>query len=325
MKRRNIFCLLAVLLFLASVCTVHAQQPIKIPRIGILRVGTPPDVFIDALRQSLHEIGYIEGQNIILEYRWLDREEQLSDAAEELVRLKVDVIIAVSTPAGLAAKRATKTIPIVVPVTGDPIGTGLVATLAHPGGNLTGLSALVPELWPKRLELLKETVPKLTRVAMLWNTSNPAMALGAKGTEEAANAMKIRLQDCGAHDPNELQRVFAALRKERPDGLLIMIDPFTIRHAKEIVDFSSDVRLPGMYDEKIFVEIGGLMSYGDKRTELFRRSAIYVDKILKGAKPADLPVEQATKFELVINLKTAKQIGLTIPPNVLARADRVIR
>lgn len=324
MATKKSLTLLGILIF-ATVQIAQAQQPRKIPRIGILRVGKPPDAFVDAFRQGLHDIGYIEGQNIALEYRWMKGEDQLTESSEELARLKVDIIIATSTPAALAAKRVTQSIPIVVPVMGNPVGSGLVMSLAHPGGNLTGLSNLAPELWPKRLELLKETVPKLSRVAMLWNTSNPAMALGAKGTREAANSMKIAVQDRGARDPNELESVFTALKKDRPGGLLVMIDAFTLRHAKEIIDFMANIRLPAMYDEKSSSEAGGLMSYGENRADLYRRTATYVDKILKGAKPADLPVEQPTKFELVINLKTARQIGLTIPPNVLARADKVIK
>jgi ABC-type uncharacterized transport system substrate-binding protein len=322
---RKIFLSLLTLLILTMVQHAQAQQPRKIRRIGILRVGTPPDVFIDAFREGLRETGYIEGQNIIVEYRWMSREDQLAEFSAELARLNVDIVIATSTPAALAAKRATQSIPIVVPVMADPIGSALVMSLAHPGGNLTGLSSLAPELWPKRLELLKETVPKLHRVAMLCNTSNPAMAIGAKGTREAANSMNIAVQDRGARDPNELDSVFTALGKQRPDGILVMIDAFTIRNAKKIVDFIANGRFPAMYDEKSLVEAGGLMSYGENRADLYRRAATYVDKILKGAKPADLPVQQPTKFELVINLNTAKQIGLTIPPNLLARADRVIK
>jgi putative ABC transport system substrate-binding protein len=324
MKSR-VFCLsLGALLFVLC-CPSHAQQQKKIPRIGVLRVGAPPDTFIDAFRTGLQEIGYVEGQNIAVEYRWMNREDQLADFSAELVRLNVNGIVATSTPAALAAKRATRSIPIIVPVMADPTGSGLVASLAHPGGNLTGLSSLAPELWPKRLELLKETIPRLQRVAMLWNTSNPAMALGAKGTEEAANAMSIAVQDRGARDPAELDSVFTALGKQRPDGVLVMIDAFTIRNSKKIIDFIATNRLPAMYDEKSLVEAGGLMSYGENRADLYRRAATYVDKILKGAKPADIPVERPMKFEFVANLKTAKQIGLTIPPNVLARADRVIR
>jgi putative ABC transport system substrate-binding protein len=324
MARKSRLSLLGILL-LASVQIVEAQQPRKIPRVGILRVGRPPDAFIDAFRQGLRDIGYSEGKNIALEYRWMNREDQLTESSEELARLKVDIIIATSTPAALAAKRVTQSIPIVVPVMGDPIGSGLVIGLARPGGNLTGLTNLAPELWPKRLELLKEAVPKLSRVAMLWNKSNPAMAFGAKGTQDAANAMKLAVQDRGARDPNELESVLTALKKDRPDGVLVMIDAFTLRHAKEIIDFMANVRLPAMYDEKSLSEAGGLISYGENRADLYRRAAIYVDKILRGTTPAELPVEQPIRFELVINLKAAKQVGVIIPPNLLARADKVIR
>jgi len=316
---------LVVFVVLGSVHTASAQQPKKMPRIGILRVGSPPDLYIDALRQALNDAGYTEGQNILLEYRWLKREEQFAEAAEDLVRLNVDSIVVTSTPGALAARRATQSIPIIVPVMGDPIGSGLVTSFAHPGGNLTGLSNLAPELWPKRLELFKEMVPKLSRVAMLWNTNNPAMATGAKGTREAANAMSITIQDRGARDPNELDSVFNALEKQRPDGVLVMIDAFTLRNSKKIIDSIANARLPAMYDEKSPIAAGGLVSYGPDFLDLFRRTATYVDKILKGAKPADLPVEQPIKFELVINLNATNQIGLTVPPNILARADKVIR
>jgi len=316
---------LVVFVVLGSVHTASAQQPKKMPRIGILRVGSPPDLYIDALRQALNDAGYTEGQNILLEYRWLKREEQFAEAAEDLVRLNVDSIVVTSTPGALAARRATQSIPIIVPVMGDPIGSGLVTSFAHPAGNLTGLSNLAPELWPKRLELFKEMVPKLSRVAMLWNTNNPAMATGAKGTREAANAMSITIQDRGARDPNELDSVFNALEKQRPDGVLVMIDAFTLRNSKKIIDSIANARLPAMYDEKSPIAAGGLVSYGPDFLDLFRRTATYVDKILKGAKPADLPVEQPIKFELVINLNAANQIGLTVPPNILARADKVIR
>lgn len=325
MYYKTLMLALAILFF--SDASAYAQQSKKTPRIGVMRVGSPPDLFIEAFREGLQKLGYIEGKNIIVEYRWLNREDQFLEAAEDLVRLKADVIVATSTPGALAAKRATQSIPvpIVVPVMGDPIGSGLVASLAHPGANLTGLSSLAPELWPKRLELLKETMPRLQRIAMMWNTSNPSMVAGAKGTREAAHAMNLAVQERGARDPNELDSVFMALEKQRPDGVLVMIDAFTLRNSKRIIDTITSARLPAMYDEKSMVLSGGLISYGENRADLFQRAAIYVDKILKGAKPADLPVEQPTKFELVINLNNASQIGLTIPPNVLARADRVIR
>jgi putative tryptophan/tyrosine transport system substrate-binding protein len=316
---------LLVLLIVFAVCIpVEAQQAKKVPRIGILKTGVPSDINVAAFRQGLRDLGYIEGQNIIFEYRWADRDERLPDLAAELVRLRVDVIVTGANEA-FAAKQSTKTIPIVLGTSQGPVETGLVASLAHPGGNITGMSVFAPELWPKRLELTKETIPKLSRVAMLWNRGNPAMALGARGTEEAAKPMGIAVQDRGAQDPNELGRVFEELKKDRPDALLTMIDPFTNIHLREIVDFTNNIRLPGIYDDRRFVEAGGLMSYGPNVADVWRHSATFVDKILKGAKPADLPVEQPIKFELFINLKTANQIGVTIPPSVLFQADKVIR
>jgi ABC-type uncharacterized transport system substrate-binding protein len=326
LKSHSFVIWLATSVLLLPFCvSAEAQRPNKTPRIGILRTGTPPDLNIEAFRQGLRDLGYVEEQNIILEYRWAERDERLAELAADLVRLNVDVILAGSTPAGIASKQATKTIPIVIGNSADPVRTGLVASLAHPGGNLTGMSGLAPELWPKRLELLKETIPKLSRVAMLWNRSNPAMVLGARGTQDAAKPMGLAVQDRGAQDLRELDGVFEALRREQPDALLTMIDPFTNLYLRTIVDFANEIRLPAIYDEKRFVEAGGLMSYGSSSTDLFRRSAALVDKILKGAKPADLPVQQAMNFELVINLKTAKQIGVSIPQWVLVKADRVIR
>jgi len=312
----------AILLVLTH--RAEAQQPKKVPRIGILKTGVPSDINVAAFRQGLRDLGYIEGQNIIFEYRWADRDEHLPDLAAELVRLRVDVIVTGASEA-FAAKESTKTIPIVLGTSQAPVETGLVASLAHPGGNITGTSMFAPELWPKRLELTKETIPKLSRIAMLWNRSSPAMALSARGTQEAAKPMGIAVQDRGAQDRQELDGVFGELKKDRPDALLTMIDPFTNLHLRAIVDFTNNIRLPAIYDERRFVEAGGLMSYGPHVTELWRRSATFVDKILKGAKPGELPVEQPTKFEFIINLKTAQQIGLTIPPNVLVRVDRVIR
>ena len=303
----------------------EAQQSGKIARIGILRSGSPPDANIEGFRQGLRDLGYIEGRNVVLEYRWVDRDDRLLELARELVQLKVDVILTGSTPATVAAKEATKTIPIIFGAASDPIGVGLVASLARPGGNITGMSLLAPELWPKRLELLKETVPKLARVAMLWNRSNPGMAARAKETQDAAQHMGVAVQDRGAKDSQELENIFNVITKDRPDGLLTMLDPFTTFHLKHIVEFTANHRLPGMYEERRFVQAGGLMSYGPNVANLYRRAATYIDKILKGSKPAELPVEQPMKFELFINLHTAKALGLAIPDSVLFRADDVIK
>ena len=325
LRNTELVLMIVALLTLAFTHSADAQRSGKIPKIGILRPGSPPDVNIEGFRQGLRELGYIEGQNIILEYRWADRDERLPELARELVQLKVDVILAGSTPATVAAKEATKTIPIIFGAASDPIGVGLVASLARPGGNITGMSLLAPELWPKRLELLKETLPKLSRVAMLWNRSNPGMAARAKETQDAAHQMGVAVQDRGAKDSQELENIFTVISKDRPDGLLTMLDPFTTFHLKHIVDFTANNKLPGMYEERRFVQAGGLMSYGPNVANLYRRAATYIDKILKGSKPAELPVEQPMKFELFINLHTAKALGLRIPDSVLFRADDVIK
>jgi putative tryptophan/tyrosine transport system substrate-binding protein len=314
-------------LLLASVYLAHAQRQATTPRIGVLYLGAPHsnpnfDVFV----QGLRELGYIDGKNILIEYRYADgKEDRLPELATELVRLKVDAIFTAGTPALFALKQATKTIPIVFFSTSDPVGTGVVASLAHPGGNITGMSGLASDLWPKRLELLKEIFPKLSRVAMLWNKGNAGMALEAKATQEVAGPLGVALQDRGVKDPSELEGVFAVMTKDRPDAFLALMDPVLNSYRKSILDFLAKNRLPAIFENRDWVEAGGLISYGANYADAHRRAATYVDKILKGAKPADLPVEQPTKFELVINLKAAKQIGLTIPPNVLARADKVIK
>src|SRR6266498_4301816 len=317
--------ILAALLF-APVYLAHAQKETT-RRIGVLYLGAPHsnpnfDVFV----QGLRELGYIDGKNIIIEYRFAEgKEDRLPELAKELVQLKVDAIFTAGTPSIFALKEATKTIPIVFFSTSDPIGTGVVASLAHPGGNITGISVLASDLWPKRLELLKEIFPKLSRVAMVWNKGNAGMALEAKATQEVAGPLGVALQDRGVKDPNELDTVFALMIKDRPDGFLALMDPVLTSHQKRILDFLVQNRLPAIFESRGWVEAGGLISYGANYLDAHRRAASQMDKILKGTKPADIPVEQPTKFELVINLKTAKQIGLTIPPNVLARADKVIR
>ena len=237
----------------------------------------------------------------------------------------MDAIFTAGTPAIFAVKQATTTIPIVFFSTSDPIGTGVVASLAHPGGNITGMSVLASDLWPKRLELLKEIFPKLSKVAMLWNNGNAGMAIEAGKTREVARPLGITLQDRGVKDPNELDMVFAVMTKDRPDGFLALMDPVLNSNQKRILDFLAQNRLPAIFENKDWVEAGGLISYGANYADANRHAAMLMDKILKGAKPADLPVEQPTKFELVINLKTAKQIGVTIPQSVLIKADRVIQ
>ncbi len=326
MKKATSTLFILATLILAPIYPAQAQKQATIPRMGLLYLGAPPNAILDGFMQGMRELGYIEGKNIIIEYRFAEgKEDRLPELATELVRLKVDAIFTAGTPAIYALKQATKTIPIVFFSTSDPVGTGVVASLAHPGGNITGISALASDLWPKRLELLKEISPKLSRVAMLWNKNNAGMALEARATQEVAGPLGVALQDRGIKDPNELEVVFAVMTKDRPDAFLALMDPVLNSQRTRILDFLAKNRLPAIFQSTDWVEAGGLMSYGPSYPELFRRLAIQMDKVLKGAKPADIPVEQPTKFELVINLNTAKQIGLTIPPDMLARADRVIR
>ena len=316
--------ILATVLF-ASLYLAHAQKETT-RRIGVLYLGAPPNANLDAFIQGLRELRYVEGKNILIEYRFAEgKAERLPELARELVLLKVDAIFTTGTPAIFALKEATKTIPIVFFSTSDPIGTGVVASLAHPGGNITGISVLASDLWPKRLELLKEIFPKLSKVAMVWNKGNAGMALEAKATQDVAGPLGITLQDRGVKDPNELEVIFGVMSKDRPDGFLALMDPVLNSYQKRILDFLVKNRLPAIFENQAWVEAGGLISYGANYADAHRRAATLMDKILKGTKPADIPVEQPMRFELVINLKTAKEIGLTIPPNVLARADKVIR
>jgi putative tryptophan/tyrosine transport system substrate-binding protein len=323
---------LALCAIIFAVCLpAEAQQPTKIPRIGYLSQFDPAreSSRTEAIRLSLRERGHIEGQNIATEYRYaagkLDRFPEL---AAELVRLKVDIIVvAAGTTYVRAAKNATKTIPIVmVGLGGDPVEAGLIESLARPGGNVTGLTLLNRELGGKRLELLKEAVSKLVRVAVPYETIGPATLIEIKEIlPVAARALRLTLQPWEVRAADDFERVFAAINKERPDGLLVLGGPLMNPNGKRIADFALKSRLPSMYNSREAVNAGGLMSYGADLADSYRRVAYYVDRILKGAKPADLPVEQPTKFELVINLKTAKQIGLTIPQSMLYRADKVIK
>ena len=310
---------------LAAPLTADAQQTKKMPRIGYLSIASAPDTH-EGFRQGLQELGYIEGQNIIIEVRYAaGKADRLPDLAAELVRLKVDVIVAVGTPDALVAKKATQTIPIITVASGDPVGSGLVASLARPGGNVTGLSSSPgPEMSGKQLELLKETVPKATYVVALANPANPPTAGLLAEAERAARSLGVQLRIVEARSPNDLDTAFSAIKKERAGALLVTADPVLVNNRSRIVAFAASSRLPAMYPYSLFVGVGGLMSYGVNIPDLARRAATYVDKILKGAKPADLPVEQPTRFELVINLKTAKALGLTIPQSVFIRADKVI-
>jgi len=329
---RKYFRLLLIFVFLlAAVAVAEAQQPKKVPLIGAL-MGTTSSFaqpYIEAGRRALRELGYVEGKNILIEYRFGEGQarERLPGLAAELVKLKVDIIVAVGDPAIDVARRATSTIPIVMVAAGDPVGGGWVASLAHPGGNITGTTFLSSELAGKRLELLKETAPKATRVAVLWNPDNPGWLPDFRETKVAGEQLGLRLQFVEARNLKELEGAFSAMIKEKATALIVLSDPwFFGRERREpIVDFATKNRLPSMYELREFVDDGGLMSYGPSLLNMVEHTATYVDKILKGAKPGDLPVQQPTKFELIINLKTAKQFGITIPQSVLYRADRVIK
>jgi len=303
----------------------EAQQPKKIPRLGFLS-PTSDDSRVEAFRQGLRELGYVEGQNIAIEYRWADGKfDRLPDLALELVRLKVDVVVAVVTQASLAAKMATGTIPVVMIGVSDPVGSGLVVSLARPGANITGTSSMTAEIIGKQLELIKETLPKISRVAALWNPANPIFqAIQRRETEVAARALGMQLQFVEARAPDEIDRAFARVAKERMRALLVLNDPVFTAQRKQIADLSAKHRFPTVSGTREYTEVGGLMAYGPSFPDMYRRAAYYVDRILKGTKPADLPVEQPMKFELIINLKTAKALGLTIPESFLLRADEVI-
>jgi len=314
---------------LAAPLAAEAQQAGRVPRIGFLSLTSPSDrpPLLDAFRQGLRELGWVEGQNIVIDYRYAEgRVDRLPDLAAELVRLKVDLIIAsAGTQVVTAAKNATETIPIVMIAVRDPVGIGLIASLARPGGNVTGVSGYAGlEIVAKQLELLKETVPKIRRVAILSNPSNAYHQLAIREVNVAARSLGVQLQLLEARGPNEFDGAFAAMAKERVGALLVLSDAIFSSHRTRLADLAARSRLPAAYGVRESVEAGGLMSYGPSFLDFYRRSAAYVDKILKGAKPADLAVEQPTKFELVINLKTAKALGLTLPPSLLQRADQII-
>jgi putative tryptophan/tyrosine transport system substrate-binding protein len=297
------------------------------PTGGFLGTASPSAVLarVEAFRQGLRELGYVEGKSILIEYRWAGKLDRMPDLAAELVRLKVDVIMTPGPAATRPAKEATSTIPIVMTQDNDPVGNGFVASLARPGGNITGLATLAPEIGGKRLELLKEIVPKLSRVAVLGTSTSPGSAQQLKQTERAAGALAVKLQYLDVLDPKDIETAFRAASKGRAEAVLMLTSSILNSQRAQLADLAVKNRLPAIYAQPEYVEAGGLMTYGVNLTDLYRRAATYVDKILKGTKPADLPVEQPTKFEFVINLKTAKQIGLTISPNVLARADRIIK
>jgi putative ABC transport system substrate-binding protein len=326
--RKAVLLPILVVVSVLAVGVIAEAQPTKIPRIGYLTGNSPSTnaARIEAFRQGLRELGYVEGKNIIIEWRYAEgKADRLPALAAELVRVKVEVIVTTGPGPTRAAKEATTTIPIVMAQDPDPVGNGFVASLARPGGNITGLATLAPEISGKQLELLKETVSRLSRVAVLGTSTRPGNAQNLKETELAAGAFGVKLQYLDVLIPKDLETAFRAASKGRVDGVLVLQTPLLTSHRTQVIDLAVKNRLPAIYATAEWVEDGGFMSYAASGTDLFRRSATYVDKILKGAKPADLPVEQPKKFELIINLKAAKQIGLTIPPNVLARADKVIK
>ena len=320
---------IAVYLFCAPLA-VDTQQAGKVPRVGVLFAGSRSDPAfqraVDAFQQGLVELGYVEGRSIAIEYREAQgKYERLPDLAAELVRLKVDVIVGATVPTIQAARQATKTIPIVMTLIADPVATGLVANVARPAGNITGLSTMAPDLMGKQLELLREVLPKASRVAVLWNPANPSNALQLREAQDAARALGVRLQPLEVRDPTEFEKAFAAMTRERAGALLVLSDSTLLTQRERIADLAAKSRLPAVSGVRAHAEAGGLIAYGANIFDIWRRAATYVDKILKGAKPGDLPVEQPTKFELVINLKTARAIGLTIPQSLLLRADEIIQ
>ena len=303
----------------------RAQQAGSRYTVGIFSAGIENPVLSAALLDALRELGWVEAKNVVFEHRYAEnRLERLPELATDLVRRKVDVIAAGGTLAPLAAKQATSTIPIVMTAAGDPLGSGLVASLARPGGNVTGMSLMAPDLGGKRLELLKEVLPRLARVAVLWNAANPYSALVFKETQAAGRTLGIAVQSLEVRVPDDFDGALEAARRQRPDALITVEDPLTVSQRKRIADFAAGQQLPSLHGVREFATAGGLMSYGASLADLFRRAAGYVDKILRGAKPADLPVQQPSKFELVINLKTAKALGLSVPNTLLVAADEVI-
>ncbi len=320
--KRKVFILGLCAFLLAARPSAEAQQPAKIPRIGYAGAGSA-SIRINALRQGLRDLGWIEGKNIVIEQRYLEGKlERSSQIAAEMVRLKLDVVV---WSAGNQGAREIKTIPVVYVATSDLVSSGLVESLARPGGNITGINPLAPEIGGKRLELLKEAIPKLSRVAFLFNPDSASNKAELEELRRAAPALHLTLQTVEARGAADIEPAFSTMIRERAEALFTAAGPANNTNRARIIEIASKKRLPGIYHDSQFVDAGGVMSYGPNVAAMFRRASTYVDKILKGAKPADLPVEQPTKFEFVINLKTAKQIGLTIPPNVLARADKVIK
>ena len=313
---------------LAAPLAAHAQQPNKIPRVGVLWAGRPPFAkpYVAAGLDAMRKLGWIEGQTFAVEYRFAESEvDRLPKLASDLVQLKVDVIVAAGDPAVKAAMNATRTIPIVMVAVGDSVSLGFVSSLGRPGGTVTGLEALSVELSGKRLDLLKQVAPRASRIAVLWNPDNPAGILGYRETEKVAQQLKVTLLSVPAKTREEIEPAFATMAQQRADALVVVTDPLTWVGRRSIIGFAAQHRLPAAYEMREYVDDGGLLSYGPSLTDMIRRVAVFVDKILKGAKAGDLPVEQPSTFELLINLKTAKALGLAIPQSLLSRADEVIQ
>jgi len=317
------------LLYAATTSVGYPQQSVEAPRIAMVLQGAPEDTApgVEAFRQGLRDLGYVEGQNLTIEYRYFppDRHDLLPGIATSLVQSKVDVLIAMSTPEIRALMQATDTIPILMVVPGDPVGAGLIKSLARPGGNVTGLTIQSIDLDGKRVELLEETVPRLSRIGVLFNPGNSVVRQDVAHLQAAGKTLGVTIHPVEARNQNEIVSAFSTVAEARDQAVVVVVDALTFINRKMIVDLCTRGRLPAMFYARPFVELGGLMSYGPRSTDLFRRAASYADKLLKGAKPADLPVEQPAKFEFVINLKTAKALGLTIPQSILLRADEVIR
>ena len=329
LSRRQVLIASGAVVLVAPLEGLPQTSAPKVPRIGFLEASMPQNGttrFLESFRLGLRDLGYVEGKNLYLEIRWAEGKlDRLPALADELVRLNVDVLVAVNSPSVIAARNATRTIPIVMPVSSDPVGDGLVASLARPGGNITGLSLMSPELGQKRLQLLKESFPHLSHpVAVLWNPDYVGMLARFRQAQVVGSAVGIGVRSVEVRDSRELERALESMGRERPDALLILADPLTTSQRLRIVEYAAAERLPAMYETSFFVDAGGLMSYGPNVEQIVRRSATYVDKILKGAKPGDIPIEQPTRFGLWVNLKTARALGFTFPPTVLARAERVI-
>jgi ABC-type uncharacterized transport system substrate-binding protein len=325
-RRREFITLLGGVV-VACPFAARAQQPAKVPRIGFLGNSTAAleSNLVRAFRDGLRDLGYEEGRSIVIEYRWAEgMYERFPVLIAELVALKVDAIVTAGTPASVAVKNATTTIPLVMVAVGDPVATGLVASLARPGGNITGLTSMSVEMEGKRLELLREVSPKISHIAVLWNAASPIQVIEEEEVRAAAQVLGMKMLSLGVRTREQIDEALAAIMRERPDALLVLADRLFLHHRMRIMDFAAKERLPGVHAYRELVEAGGLMSYGPSYADMHRRAATYVDKILKGAKPGDLPVERPTKFELVVNLGAARALGLTIPPAVILRADELI-